>query len=141
VKTMASWKAFALTALHAAPSHAEGAGGLLLRSVAEEDAGAGASVLQGLLTGQRRAPDTTQVGVMALHKARPGSTVEIVDVQANGDLALVQRLMALGFVPGTRVVVRRRAPLGDPTEYALRGARISLRKREAALVTVRGLDG
>lgn len=38
-----------------------------------------------------------------------------------------RRLQDLGFVPGTEVIVRRRAPLGDPVEVELRGYRLCLR--------------
>jgi ferrous iron transport protein A len=38
-----------------------------------------------------------------------------------------RRLLDLGFVPGTPLVVRRRAPLGDPVEIEIRGYRLCLR--------------
>lgn len=41
--------------------------------------------------------------------------------------AIPRRLRDLGFVPGTPVVVVRRAPLGDPVEIELRGYRLCLR--------------
>ena len=50
-----------------------------------------------------------------------------------------RRLLDLGFVPGTRVRVLRRAPLGDPTVYELRGTQLCLRRSEAARVWVRPL--
>jgi ferrous iron transport protein A len=37
------------------------------------------------------------------------------------------RLQDLGFVPGTALVIRRRAPLGDPVEIEIRGYRLCLR--------------
>ncbi|TDI20188.1 MAG: ferrous iron transport protein A, partial [Acidobacteria bacterium] len=43
----------------------------------------------------------------------------------------------LGFVPGTLVEVRRRAPLGDPVEFELRGTHLCLRRGEAARIRVR----
>jgi ferrous iron transport protein A len=49
---------------------------------------------------------------------------------------VLQRVMALGIVPGTAVEVIRRAPFGDPTEYALRGYRLCLRTSEASRVEV-----
>lgn len=49
---------------------------------------------------------------------------------------LAVRLMELGLVEGTRVVVRRKAPLGDPIEIELRGYALSLRGEEAKLVVV-----
>ena len=47
-----------------------------------------------------------------------------------------RRLLALGFLPGTRVRVERRAPLGDPTVYEVRATRLSLRREAAELVEV-----
>jgi Fe2+ transport system protein FeoA len=38
-----------------------------------------------------------------------------------------RRLQDLGFVPGTPVMIRRRAPLGDPVEIEIRGYRLCLR--------------
>src|SRR5512147_704414 len=37
-----------------------------------------------------------------------------------------RRLQDLGFVPGTPVLIRRRAPLGDPVEIEIRGYRLCL---------------
>ncbi|HYB13690.1 MAG TPA: FeoA family protein [Myxococcota bacterium] len=60
----------------------------------------------------------------------------IVDA-LDGEGPIVQRLRDLGLVPGTPVQVLRRAPLGDPTEYELRGYRLCLRETEARRVLVR----
>jgi ferrous iron transport protein A len=46
------------------------------------------------------------------------------------------RLEELGFVPGTALVVLRRAPLGDPVEIELRGYRVCLRREDLASVCV-----
>lgn len=48
-----------------------------------------------------------------------------------------RRLLDLGFVPGAPVSVVRKAPLGDPTAYLIRGAIIALRKEEAAFIQVK----
>jgi ferrous iron transport protein A len=50
------------------------------------------------------------------------------------------RLHDLGFVPGTAVRSIRRAPLGDPTLYEVRGAQLCLRRSEAEHVRVEPLD-
>jgi hypothetical protein len=44
--------------------------------------------------------------------------------------------MELGLVPGTRVELKAIAPLGDPLELLVRGASLSIRRAEAALVRV-----
>lgn len=45
-------------------------------------------------------------------------------------------LMQLGLVPGARVSVIRQAPLGDPLEVDVSGARLALRRAVAATVLV-----
>jgi Fe2+ transport system protein FeoA len=52
---------------------------------------------------------------------------------------LGRRLEDLGFVPGTQVHVERRAPLGDPVVYELRGTRLAIRRRDVRLVLVEEL--
>lgn len=70
-----------------------------------------------------------------LRDLEPGAHAVVDGVDA--DPALAQRLLDLGFVPGTPVGVVRRAPLGDPTEYELRGYRVCLRHSEGACIRVR----
>jgi Fe2+ transport system protein FeoA len=65
----------------------------------------------------------------------PGESGAIVDVE-DGD-AIGRRLLDLGLLPETRIRVVRRAPLGDPIEYELRGYRLCLRRSESARVRVR----
>lgn len=65
---------------------------------------------------------------------RPGEAGRVAAIAAEEPLAT--RLADLGFCPGTPVQVVRRAPLGDPTLYELRGYRIALRQGEARLIRV-----
>ena len=71
----------------------------------------------------------------ALADFEPGRGVVVVAVEIDGPVG--QRLLDLGFVPGTRVRVVGRAPLGDPTVYGLRGTRLCLRRTEARRIAVR----
>lgn len=48
------------------------------------------------------------------------------------------RLLEMGLTHGTLVRLVRVAPLGDPIELQLRGYRLSVRKSEAATVTLEG---
>jgi ferrous iron transport protein A len=64
-----------------------------------------------------------------------GSCVVVKHVAAGSD-GRGLRLEDLGFLVGTVVVVERRAALGDPTIYELRGMRLALRKADAVLVEV-----
>lgn len=60
----------------------------------------------------------------------------VVD-RLEGESALRQHLLEMGFTKGTEVEFVRQAPLGDPVDLRLRGYRLSLRRVEAAVVIVR----
>jgi ferrous iron transport protein A len=47
-----------------------------------------------------------------------------------------RRLQELGLTPGTEVRVVGVSPLGDPLELSVRGARVSIRKKEAFEIEV-----
>jgi ferrous iron transport protein A len=57
-------------------------------------------------------------------------------LSVTGEGSLTQRLMALGFVPGSRVRIVEVAPFGDPIAVELDGWRVSIRKSEAAMVNI-----
>jgi Fe2+ transport system protein FeoA len=57
-----------------------------------------------------------------------------------GDNPVVQRLLEMGVLEGEEIEVIGFAPLGDPMEVRLRDYRLSLRRKEAAGVTVRLLS-
>jgi len=46
------------------------------------------------------------------------------------------RLREMGVLPGTRITLVRRAPLGDPIEISVRGSLLSVRKEEADHIRV-----
>ncbi|MBI4951986.1 MAG: ferrous iron transport protein A [Myxococcales bacterium] len=62
--------------------------------------------------------------------------VPVIVRRVGGERAFRRRLMELGLVPGTEVVVEKVAPLGDPLELSLRGCRLSIRRAEAGAVDV-----
>jgi ferrous iron transport protein A len=70
----------------------------------------------------------------SLDRIAPGDLATVVHV--SGDDPIARRLSDLGFWPGTLVRTIRRAPLGDPAQYFLRGYRLALRKDEAARIIV-----
>ena len=45
-------------------------------------------------------------------------------------------VLDMGLTPKTRVMVRKRAPLGDPIEIFLRGYELTLRLDDAKKITV-----
>lgn len=58
-------------------------------------------------------------------------------VAVNGEGAVRRRLFDMGITPGAEVYLRKKAPLGDPIEIAIRGYELTLRKTEAAHVEIR----
>ena len=70
-----------------------------------------------------------------LSELSPGERGRVVRIE--DETSIGRRLWDLGLIPDTPVLVVRRAPLGDPVEYELRGYRLCLRASEAARVVVR----
>ncbi len=68
------------------------------------------------------------------------SQARVAEVQGGGKHQ--RRMLDMGFVPGAEVTVIRRAPLGDPVEYRVKGTAIALRRKDADTVLVEELrDG
>lgn len=57
-------------------------------------------------------------------------------VESYLDVGRARRCMALGLVPGAVVTVVRRAPLGDPVEYSVKGSRICIRRSDASSILI-----
>ena len=53
-----------------------------------------------------------------------------------GDGVFRRRLLDMGLTPNTIVLVRKKAPLGDPIEIFLRGYELTLRADEATQIMV-----
>ena len=53
-----------------------------------------------------------------------------------GEGVLRRRFLDMGLTPGTRVLIRKMAPLGDPIEIYLRGYELTLRKEDAQLIQI-----
>lgn len=70
----------------------------------------------------------------ALNRLGVGCTGSVVSV--GGDRELKRRLLEMGFCNGASVEVVRRAPLGDPIEFRLRGYCLSLREEQARFVQI-----
>lgn len=56
----------------------------------------------------------------------------------NGCGKLRRRLFDMGVTPGAEILLRKKAPLGDPIEIKIRGYLLTLRKSEAELVLMEG---
>lgn len=61
-----------------------------------------------------------------------GEFGEIIKVEGEGRIR--RRLFDMGVTPGASILLRKKAPLGDPIEIKIRGYELSLRKSEASLI-------
>ncbi|TDA42255.1 MAG: iron transporter [Thermoproteota archaeon] len=69
-----------------------------------------------------------------LSELKPGEKGIITRV--SGPSTIRRRLLDMGLVKGTEVTMVRKAPLGDPIEFLLKGYNLSLRKAESDNVYV-----
>ena len=63
--------------------------------------------------------------VRSIHDLLPGESGRII--RLSGDPYLKRRLPELGFTPGARVTVQKRAPFGDPVELNIRNYNVAVR--------------
>ena len=69
-----------------------------------------------------------------LRDVKVGESCTVARLTGTG--ALKRRIMDMGLTKGTRVHVRKVAPLGDPLELTVRGYELSIRRDEAASIEV-----
>ena len=63
-----------------------------------------------------------------------GESGIIKSVGGEGELRL--RLLDMGLIPKTKVMVRKMAPMGDPIEIHLRGYELTLRIEDAKKIEI-----
>ena len=71
---------------------------------------------------------------MTLDKLKDGEKAVITKVNGAGNLRC--RLLDMGLIPKTTVMIVKRAPMGDPLEIRLRGYELTIRKDEAKNIEV-----
>lgn len=65
---------------------------------------------------------------------KPGQSCVIRKLNVSG--ASLQRLITMGFLPGTKIEVLRNAPLLDPFDIKVNNSMVAVRKAEASLIEV-----
>ena len=70
-----------------------------------------------------------------LRDLREGDRADIKAIRGEGTFK--RRLLEMGFMPGTTVLIKKYAPLRDPIELVIKGYHVSLRRKEAQQVLVR----
>ncbi len=81
--------------------------------------------------GKRETPAT----VAALQPGESGIVQAV-----GGEGALHRHLLDMGITPGVKVTLIKTAPMGDPLELHLRGYSLTLRRADAATITLREAD-
>lgn len=69
-----------------------------------------------------------------LSELKKGDKGKVVKISGGGSAH--RRLMDMGLIAGSEVELQQVAPLGDPIEIRIKGYNLSLRKAEAAGITV-----
>ena len=67
-----------------------------------------------------------------------GASARVTDIHKSDSGSI--RLREMGLLAGTHLTLVRCAPIGDPIEIKVRGYHLTLRKSEAALVTVETIE-
>ncbi len=75
---------------------------------------------------------------MTLDKMPIGKTAVITAVGGEGELRC--RLLDMGLIPKTKIMIRKVAPMGDPIELHLRGYELTIRLEDAKKIDVTPLE-
>jgi ferrous iron transport protein A len=75
------------------------------------------------------------VVIVSICDLRFGETALIKSIC--GDEKLTKRLLALGCIEGTEVILKASAPFGDPLIINLRGFNLAIRKKDAQNIFVK----
>ena len=70
--------------------------------------------------------------IKRLDEFQIGEIGQVIKVEGEGRLR--RRMFDMGVTPGATILLKKKAPLGDPLEVTLRGYELTLRKSEANLV-------
>ncbi len=100
--------------------------GAIAEKVAIEEPKESETTISNPFRKEEKPVSTKQIPLSELSTGQEGIVVKI-----RGQGALHRRLLDMGLVTGERIKVERAAPLGDPTEFTLKGYHLSLRKEEA----------
>ncbi len=76
---------------------------------------------------------------MTLDQLPIGQEAVITAVGGEGELRC--RLLDMGLIPRTVVSMQKVAPMGDPMEIRLRGYELTLRREDAAKITIEKQKG
>ncbi len=73
--------------------------------------------------------------IKTLKSLSPGAS-GIIAAVSNKSGSVKRRLIDMGLTPGTKITVKKVAPFGDPIQVSIRGYELSLRKEDAAQISL-----
>lgn len=82
----------------------------------------------------RNGEDNMNIVTVALSELKKGQRGKVLKVSIKGTIR--RRIMEMGIITGTEILVKGFAPLGDPMELGIKGYNLSLRKAEASEILV-----
>lgn len=72
---------------------------------------------------------------MTMDDLQIGESGTIDKVGGEGPLRL--RFLDMGLIPGTKVLLQKVAPMGDPIQIQVRGYELTIRREDARKITLR----
>ena len=72
---------------------------------------------------------------MTINDLKIGQEGVILTVGGEGALRL--RFLDMGLIPGTKVMLQKIAPMGDPIQIRLRGYELTIRREDAAKIVLK----
>lgn len=72
---------------------------------------------------------------MTINDLKIGESGIIATVGGEGALRL--RFLDMGLIPGTKVILQKVAPMGDPIQLHLRGYELTIRREDAMQITLK----
>lgn len=75
---------------------------------------------------------------MTINDLKIGQGGVISTVGGEGPLRL--RFLDMGLIPGTKVILQKVAPMGDPIQVHLRGYELTIRREDAQQIALREVE-
>ena len=75
---------------------------------------------------------------MTINDLKIGQGGVISTVGGEGPLRL--RFLDMGLIPGTKVILQKVAPMGDPIQIHLRGYELTIRREDAQQIALREVE-
>ena len=75
---------------------------------------------------------------MTLNELKIGNSAVITAVGGEGSLR--NRLLDMGLIPHTKVLLQKVAPMGDPMQIRVRGYELTLRREDAGQIEIREVE-